>query len=196
MNINHKFSVSLLMIVSLTGLSLSGCHTVKSGLNNFTGGSFQIANTPDSSSSRIQFLVQNGVFVAKPNDNSHDYGIIATTYKNKLIPKDDLNTVYNNNLGMTKPNQLELIANRYPILPSSEMRVIERYVTPNQPITLQYRTQSYNSSCGITGQFTPKANTDYRIIGSTKYNKCYMILEEAVRDSGNNIVFKTKKWDK
>ena len=196
MSISHKFSVSLLMIVSLTGLSLSGCQTVKSGLNNFIGGELQIANTPDSSSSRIQFLVQNGVFVAKTNENSNDDGIIATTYKNKLIPKEDLDIVYNNDLGMTKPNQLELIAKRYPMLPSMEVRVVERYVTPNQPITLTYRTQSYNSSCGITGQFTPEANTDYRVIGSTKYDKCYIILEEAVTDSANNLVFKTKKWDK
>ena len=195
MNINHKFSVSLLMIVSLSGLSLSGCQTVKSGLNSFTGGSFQIANMPDSSSSRIQFLVQNGEFIAKPNENSRDFGIIATTYKNKLIPKADLQKVQHNDLNMPKPNQLELARNHYPMSLSSGFGVIERYVTPNQPISLTYRTEDYNQSCSIRGRFTPKPNTDYRVIGARNSSKCYIILEEAVIDSNNNLQYKIRKWD-
>lgn len=186
---------SLIILTTLaTSISITGCQTSKNLLNGFTGGVIKTAALPTQSSSRIQFFIKDsgGTFIASPDSahlkvNGKNQGVVASTrgiFDNLTFSKaDNFNTTYSD-LGLPKPNE-QLDSKR------GRNNVVERYVTPNQEIDIKYlingSSGSRSTHCDISGRFTPKPNTDYRITGESDYKKCYILLEQFVKDSRGNV---------
>lgn len=168
-----KFS-HIAILLTATTLGLTGCQTSKNLLNGFTGGETKVAELPDTSSSRIQFVITSGMgrFIALPNAqnnkaNGKNLGIVAQSrgnFDNVLLSKEDNQKTIRNNLGMPKP-QINPAA-------SKATNIVERYVNPNEKIQIAYNISTSQNACKIGGKFTPRPNTDYRITGTSDYKKC------------------------
>lgn len=168
----------VLSITICSVLSLSGCQTSKNLLNGFVGGTLKVAQLPETSSSKIQFVINDyyGMFLGSPNSknvkvNGKSEGVVATRFVSPLFNEQDKKKISASDLGMPKPAST----------PKS-FNVVERYVNPNEQINIKYNMGDSNESCGVSGRFTPEANTNYRITGNSDNKKCYIILEKFVKD--------------
>lgn len=185
------------LLLTATTLGLSGCQTSKNLLNGFTGGEIKAAKLPDTSSSRIQFVITSGMgrFIALPNAqnnkaNGKNLGIVAQSrgnFDNVLLSKEDNQKTIRNNLGMPKPqiNPRE----------SKATNIVERYVNSNEQIQIAYNISSSQDACKIGGKFTPQPNTDYRITGTSDYKKCYILLEKFVKNADGTTTLQPMRFE-
>ena len=168
----------LLPIAIISTLGLSSCQTPKSLLNGFVGGNLKIAQLPETSSSKIQFVINDsyGMFIASPNSknvkvNGKSEGVVATRFASPLFNEQDKKKISSSDLGLPK-------------LATKSFNIVERYVNPNEQINIKYTMGDSNERCNVSGKFTPQANTNYRIIGNSGEKECYIILEQFIKDKG------------
>ncbi len=188
-------SSHLLGATILSVISLSGCQTSKSLLNGFVGGTVNVAELPESSSTRVQFVINDyfGMFIASPDTKNAKVsgkteGVVATRFVSPIFNKKDKQKISSMNLGMSK---LELKKESY--------NIVERYINPNEQIQIKYTMGSNNGStqtnCRVTGKFIPKANTDYRITGSSSRKECYVYLEQFAKNKNGQTYLIPMKFD-
>lgn len=197
--INHEDSVMksshLLGITLLCVISLSGCQTSKNLLNGFVGGSLNVAELPEKSSTRVQFVINDyyGMFIGSPDTKNtkvsgQTEGIVATRFVSPLFNNQDKQKISAMNLGMPKPN-----------FEKAPYNIVERYIKPNEQIQIKYTMGSNNGStqtnCRVSGKFVPKANTDYRITGRSNRKECYVLLEQFTKDKNGQTHLMPIKFD-
>lgn len=174
------------ILLTATTLGLTGCQSTKNVLNGFTGGTIKNVSLPSHSTTRIQFVMKDGygLFVASPNSkelkvNGKNQGVIANTVGFFGSNTESSREVTLNDLGMLKPS-MQLDPKR------RTNNIVERYVNANEQIALKYRYNRPNgrgtSYCDISGRLTTKPNTDYRVTGWADTKKCYISLEEFVKN--------------
>ena len=188
-------SLHLLGITLVSIISLSGCQTSKSLLNGFVGGTVNVAELPEKSSTRVQFVINDysGMFIGSPNSKNTKVsgkteGVIATRFASPLFNAQDKQKISLMNLGMPKPN-----------VEKKPYNIVERYINPNEQIQIKYTMGSNNGStqtnCRVTGDFIPKANTDYRITGSSSSDKCYVLLEQFTKNKNGQTYLAPIQFD-
>nr|WP_313062089.1 hypothetical protein [Moraxella sp. CTOTU49097] len=186
-----------LMLLMATTLGLTGCQTSKNLLNGFTGGETKVAKLPETSSSRVQFVITSvvGRFIALPDSqntkaNGKNLGIVAQSrgnFDNILFSKEDNQRTIRNNLGMPKP---QIDSTR-----AKSTNVVERYVNANEQIQIEYNISVSQIACKIGGKFTPQPNTDYRITGTSDYKKCYILLEKFVKNADGTTTLQPMRFE-
>ena len=188
-------SSHLLGVTILSVISLSGCQTSKSLLNGFVGGTVNVAELPDKSSTRVQFVINDysGMFIGSPDTKNTKVsgkteGVMATRFASPLFNKQDKQKISSMDLGMSKPD-----------LKKETYNVVERYINPNEQIQIKYTMGSNNGStqtnCRVKGKFIPRANTDYRITGSSSGEKCYVLLEQFTKNKNGQIYLTPIEFD-
>lgn len=188
-------SSHLLGVTILSVISLSGCQTSKSLLNGFVGGTVNVAELPDKSSTRVQFVINDysGMFIGSPDTKNTKVsgkteGVMATRFASPLFNKQDKQKISSMDLGMPKPD-----------LKKETYNVVERYINPNEQIQIKYTMGSNNGStqtnCRVKGKFIPRANTDYRITGSSSREKCYVLLEQFTKNKNGQTYLVPIKFD-
>ena len=191
MKSSHLLGVAILSIVSL-----SGCQTSKSLLNGFVGGTLNIAELPEKSSTRVQFVINDysGMFIGSPDIKNtkvsgQTEGVIATRFVSPLFNKQDKQKISSMDLGMPKPKSIE----------EEPYNVVERYINPNEQIQIKYTMGGNNGSthtgCRVEGKFTSRANTDYRITGSSSRKECYVLLEQFTKNKNGQTHLVSIKFD-
>ncbi len=189
-------SSHLLGVTILSVISLSGCQTSKNLLNGFAGGIFNVAELPEKSSTRVQFVINDysGMFIGSPDTKNtkisgQTEGVIATRFANPLFNKQDRQKISSMDLGMPKPKSIE----------KEHYNVVERYINSNEQIQIKYNMGSNNGStqtnCSVKGEFIPRANTDYRITGSSNREKCYVLLEQFTKNKNGQTYLVPIKFD-
>lgn len=161
-------------------------------MNGFVGGTLNVAQLPDTSSSKIQFVINDyyGMFIGSPNSqnvkvNGRTEGVVATRYANPLFNEQDKKKISSSDLGLPKPDTK-----------TKPFNVVERYVNPNEQINIKYTMGDSNESCKVSGRFTPQANTNYRITGNSDSKKCYIILEQFVKDKSGQTRLQVIQFEK
>lgn len=190
MKSSHLLGVAILSVVSL-----SGCQTSKSLLNGFVGGTLNVAELPENSSTRIQFVINDytGMFIGSPDTENtkvsgQTEGIVATRYVNPFFSNQDKQKISSMDLGMLKPD-----------FEKEPYNVVERYINPNEKTQIKYTMGSNNGStktnCRVKGEFIPSANTDYRITGSSSRKECYVLLEQFTKNKNGQTYLVPIKFD-
>lgn len=190
MKSSHLLGVTIFSIISL-----SGCQTSKSLLNGFVGGTLNVAELPESSSTRVQFVINDytGMFIGSPDTENtkvsgQTEGIVATRYINPFFSNQDKQKISSMDLGMPKPD-----------FEKEPYNIVERYIDSNEQIQITYTMGSNNGStrtgCRVEGKFTPKANTDYRITGSSSRKECFVLLEQFTKVKNGQTYFTPIKFD-
>ena len=190
MKSSHLLGATILSIVSL-----SGCQTSKSLLNGFVGGTLNVAELPENSSTRVQFIINDytGMFIGSPDTENtkvsgQTEGIVATRYINPFFSNQDKQKISSMDLDMPKPD-----------FEKDPYNVVERYINSNEQIQITYTMGSNNgstrTSCRAEGKFIPKANTDYRITGSSSRKRCYVLLEQFTKNKDGQTYWVPIKFD-
>lgn len=188
-------SSHLLGVTILSVISLSGCQTSKSLLNGFVGGTVNVAELPENSSTRVQFVINDytGMFIGSPDTKNtkisgQTEGVVATRFVSPLFNKQDKQKISSMDLGMPKPD-----------FEKEPYNVVERYINPNEQIQIKYTMGGNNGStqtnCRVKGKFIPSANTDYRITGSSSRKECYVLLEQFTKNKNGQTYLVPIKFD-
>ena len=189
-------SAHLLGITFLSVISLSGCQTSKNLLNGFVGGTANVAELPEKSSTRVQFVINDyfGMFIGSPDSintkvSGKTEGVVATRFVSPLFSKQNKQKIGAMDLGMPKPKSTG----------KEPFNIVERYIKPNEQIQIKYSMGTNNGStqtgCTVIGKFTPKPNTDYRITGSSSREECYMLLEQFVTNKNGQTSLTSIMFD-
>ncbi len=182
-------------MIAISTIGLTSCQTSKNLLNGFTSGTANVAELPEYSTSRVQFVIYDGygMFIASPNSanvkiDGKSLGVVATRFVSPLFNEEDKQKISASNLGMPKPD-----TNSKPV------NVVERYVNPDEQIYIKYSMGNNNGTtqknCSLNGNFTPKSNTDYRITGMSDRKSCFMVLEEFEKNKNGQTQLNTIKFD-
>lgn len=199
-----KKILSSVAILGMASIALTGCQTMKSSLNLVTDNMY-VAKLPESSSTKLQVVTDwGGSFNATPNSEKYRSskkpgpggilalnGSINPTGMAKLTvqPYTDQEKlfIYENDLNMPKPTDAEKRVYSNAASSSPNFTVTERYIAPNEPISIKFRGNDSFGNCSVGGTFTPEANSNYRLTGAFG-RKCVVILEKFITNSRGETV--------
>ncbi|WP_131669146.1 hypothetical protein [Psychrobacter pygoscelis] len=194
-------------ILGMATLGLQGCQVAKSSLNLLTDNMY-VAQLPEKTSTKLQVVTGwGGSFNATPNSDRYrsstklGTGVLSMhgSSKSTRLPIQGFNDkemrlIFDNDLNLPKPTDREQRLYQSAVGSTVDVTVTERYITPDQPFSVYFRGNDAFNACSVTGTFTPKANSNYRLTGMFG-SKCLVILERFVKNSRGETTLETIKFD-
>lgn len=202
---------SSVAILGAASIALTGCQTMKSSLNLVTDNMY-VAKLPERSSTKLQVVTDwGGSFNVAPNSDKYRSskksgtgGVLAMNgslnptglAKLSMLPYSDEEKllIYENDLDLPKPTPEEKLFYSRTGSSSPNFTVTERYITPNQPISINFRGNDSFGNCSVNGTFRPEADTNYRLTGVFG-RKCVILLEKFVTDSSGQTSLQNIGFD-